>query len=86
MKRLTSRILFEEKSHVLIVERGQFLDSGGGRMAYVFTDGLLHRTPIEIGARSLSAVEVVAGLSPGDVIVTSSIEAFEGAATVLVTN
>jgi HlyD family secretion protein len=85
-QRLTTRILLEEKNDVLTVERGQFLDSGGGRLAYVLTDGLLHRTPIEIGARSLSAVEVVAGLSPGDVIVTSSIEAFEGAATVLVTD
>jgi HlyD family secretion protein len=85
-QRLTTRILLEEKNDVLVVERGQFLDSGGGRLAYVLTDGLLHRTPIEIGARSLSAVEVVAGLSPGDVIVTSSIEAFEGAATVLVTD
>jgi HlyD family secretion protein len=52
----------------------------------VLVDGVAHRTPIETGARSLSAVEVLAGLRAGDVIVTSSIEAFESAATVLVTN
>jgi HlyD family secretion protein len=85
-QRLTTRILLEEKPNVLMVERGQFLDSGGGRIAYVLVDGIARRTPIEIGARSLSAVEVIAGLSAGDVIVTSSIEAFESAATVLVTN
>jgi HlyD family secretion protein len=85
-QRLTTRILLEEKTNVLMVERGQFLESGAGRVAYVLTDGIAHRTPIEIGARSLSAVEIVAGLAEGDVIITSSLDAFEGAQTVLVTN
>jgi HlyD family secretion protein len=85
-QRLTTRILLEEKSNVLTVERGQFLDSGAGRVAYVLVNGIAHRTPIEIGARSLSGVEIVTGLNDGDVIISSSLEAFEGAATVLVTN
>jgi HlyD family secretion protein len=85
-QRLTTRILLEEKSNVLTVERGQFLDSGAGRVAYVLVNGIAHRTPIEIGARSLSGVEIVAGLNDGDVIISSSLEAFEGAETVLVTN
>jgi HlyD family secretion protein len=85
-QRLTTRVLLEEKRNVLTVERGQFLDSGGGRVAYVLVDGIARRTPIELGARSLAAVEVLAGLSEGDVIVTSSIEAFEGADTVFVTD
>lgn len=85
-QRLTTRILLEEKNDVLMVERGQFLDSGGGRVAYVLFDGVAHRTPVEIGARSLNAVEIIAGLNAGDVIVTSSIETLQGAETVLVTN
>jgi HlyD family secretion protein len=85
-QRLTTRILLEEKSNVLMVERGQFLDSGAGRVAYVLVNGIAHRTPIELGARSLSGVEILTGLSDGDVIITSSLEAFEGAETVLVTN
>lgn len=85
-QRLTTRILLEEKTNVLIVERGQFLDSGAGRVAYVLADGIARRTPIEIGGRSLNAVEVVAGLADGDVIITSSTDSFNGAQTVLVTN
>ena len=85
-QRLTTRILLEEKPNVLMVERGQFLESGGGRVAYVLVDDIARRTPIETGARSLNAVEILAGLNEGDMIVTSSIEAFERAATVLVTN
>ena len=41
---------------------------------------------IELGARSLGAVEVLTGLTDGDAIISSSIEAFEGAETVLITN
>jgi HlyD family secretion protein len=85
-QRLTTRILLERKPEALIVDRGQFLESGGGRLAYVLEDGIAHRREIEIGARSLASVEVLAGLDPGDVVITSSIEAFDGADTVLVTD
>jgi len=86
-QRLTTRILIEERPDVLMVQRGQFLESGGGRVAYVMNgNGQAVRTSIDIGARSLSAVEVSAGLSEGDRIVISSIDQFRGADTVLVTN
>jgi HlyD family secretion protein len=85
-QRLTTRILLEKRPNVLIVDRGQFLESGAGRVAYVVFDGIARRTPIEIGARSLSAVEILSGLQEGDTIITSSLEAFERADTVLVTN
>lgn len=86
-QRLTTRILMEEKHNVLTLPRGQFLDSGGGRVAYVLgDDGIAHRRSIEIGARSLSEVEVAMGLEAGETVVISSIDAFRGADTVLVTN
>ena len=85
-QRLTTRILIEERPGVLMVQRGQFLDSGGGRVAYVLNgEGQAIRRSIDIGARSLSAVEIAAGLSEGERIVISSVEQFRGADTVLVT-
>ncbi len=86
-QRLTTRILMEEKHGVLTLPRGQFLDSGGGRVAYVLNDdGIAYRRSIEIGARSLSEVEVAVGLEVGETVVISSIDAFRGAETVLVTD
>ena len=86
-QRLTTRILIEEKPAVLALQRGQFLESGGGRVVYVMDgNGLAIRTAIEIGARSLSAVEVASGLNEGDQVVISSIEQFNGADTVLITD
>ena len=86
-QRLTTRILIEERPGVLMVQRGQFLESGGGRVAYVLDgDGQALRRAINIGARSLSAVEVSAGLNEGDRIVISSLDQFRGADSVLITN
>lgn len=86
-QRLTTRILMEEKHAVLTLPRGQFLDSGDGRVAYVLgEDRVARRRSIEIGARSLSEVEVAGGLEAGELVIISSIDAFRGADTVLVTN
>jgi HlyD family secretion protein len=86
-QRLTTRILLAEHPDVLYVQRGQFLDSGAGRIAYVVNeDRVALRRKIEIGARSLSAVEVVSGLQPGDTIIISNLDPFRGADTVLLTN
>ena len=86
-QRLTTRILMEEKNDVLTLQRGQFLDSGGGRIAYVLDDdNVAHRRSIEVGARSLAAVEIINGLDEGETVVISSIDQFRSADTVLVTN
>ncbi|MEE4161018.1 MAG: efflux RND transporter periplasmic adaptor subunit [Woeseiaceae bacterium] len=86
-QRLTTRILLAEHSNVLMVQRGQFLDSGGGRLAYVVRDDrVAERRQIQTGARSLGAVQIVAGLEPGDRIVISNLDPFRGADTVLLTD
>jgi len=83
-QRLTTRILMESKRDVLMVERGQFLQSANGRVAYVVQDGLAIRTTIKTGARSLSVVEVLNGLSEGQQIIISGTDQFNGANTVLI--
>ena len=70
-----------------MLQRGQFLECGGGRVAYGLNDdGIAIRRQIEIGARSLSAVEILSGLRDGDKVIISSIDQFRGAESVLVTN
>ena len=86
-QRLTVRVLLAEHNDVMMVQRGQFLDSGGGRIAYIVTEqGMAEKRLIETGARSLGAVEIVAGLHPGDTIVISNLDAFRSAETVLLTD
>lgn len=86
-QRLTVRVLLAEHNDVMMVQRGQFLDSGGGRIAYIVSDeGMAEKRRIETGARSLGAVEIVTGLQPGDQIVISNLDAFRSAETVLLTD
>jgi len=61
------------------------LENGNGRIAYVVRDGLAQKTAISTGARSLSSVEILAGLSVGDSIIISGTDQFNGADTVLIT-
>jgi HlyD family secretion protein len=82
-QRLSTRILIDEHPNVLMVDRGPFVDSGAGRVAYVVRDGVAERTPIQVGATSLNAVEIVSGVKDGDRIVISGTDAFNGAQKVV---
>jgi HlyD family secretion protein len=84
-QRLTTRILMESKQGVLMVQRGQFLETGNGRVAYIVKNDMAERTSIATGARSLSSVEVLNGLSVGDTIIVSGTDQFNGAQSVLIT-
>ncbi|MBW3566834.1 MAG: efflux RND transporter periplasmic adaptor subunit [Proteobacteria bacterium] len=85
-QRVSVRIVMETKDDVLTVQRGPFLESGSGRMAYVVRDGLAVRTPIRVGSASVNRVEIVDGLQEGDRIVISSTDSFENAETVYLTD
>jgi HlyD family secretion protein len=78
-QRVSLRLLFETRPDVLVLPRGAFLESGGGRLAYVVQDGVATRRPIETGARSLSHVEVVSGLREGDEVIVSDTSDFTNA-------
>jgi HlyD family secretion protein len=81
-QRVTARLLIEEKPNVVLLPRGPFVESEGGRYAYVVRDGIATRTPIKMGATSLSAVEIQSGLKPGDKVVIAGTDAFENASRV----
>ncbi|TRX55692.1 efflux RND transporter periplasmic adaptor subunit [Thalassomonas sp. M1454] len=84
-QRLNTRILLESREDVLQVKRGQFLDSSNGRFAYVVSDGMAKKTMINVGARSLSSVEILSGLKEGERIIISGTDIFESAEQVLLT-
>jgi len=85
-QRVSVRIVLEEKPDVVMVDRGAFYESGGGRIAYVVEDGIARRTAIRAGSASIGKVEIAGGLEPGQRIVISSIAPFEDAETVLIRN
>jgi HlyD family secretion protein len=85
-QRVTARLLVEEKPDVLMLPRGPFVENEGGRHAYVVRDGIATRTPIRIGATSISAVEIQSGLKQGDKVVVAGTDAFNNASRISINN
>jgi HlyD family secretion protein len=84
-QRVTVRVMMDELIGVLKLQRGAFADSGGGRSAFVLTEaGLAERRAIQLGARSVAEVEVLAGLAEGDQVIISNVTEFEDYDTIQV--
>ncbi|MBL8262813.1 MAG: efflux RND transporter periplasmic adaptor subunit [Xanthomonadaceae bacterium] len=75
-QRLSARIVLDTRRDVLMVERGPFIDQGGGNSAYVMDGSVAVKRPLRTGVSSLGAVEIVDGAKPGDRIVVSGSDLF----------
>ena len=75
-QRLSARIVLDTRRDVLMVERGPFVDQGGGRSAWVMDGGSAVKRDIRVGVASLDAVEILDGLQPGDRVVVSGADQF----------
>jgi len=83
-QRVSARVLIEEKPNVVMVERGPFVENEGGRYAYVMDGNIAVRRPVQLGATSVSAVEIVDGVKPGDKVVIAGTDSFANAERVRV--
>lgn len=83
-QRLSARILLDTRRNVLMVDRGPFLEQGGGSSAYVMDGDTAVKRPIRTGASSLGAVEIVSGAKEGDRIVVSGSDLFDDAERVVI--
>ncbi len=82
-QRVDIRLILSARRDVLKAPRGPFLESFGGRQAYVLEDGVAVLRPIRVGAVSVTEVEVVSGLEEGDQIVLSDLSALRGVERIL---
>ncbi len=85
-QRVAARLLIDEKHNVLTLARGPFLETLGGRFAYVLENGIAQRRAITVGSSSVAALEVKTGLKEGDKVIISGVDLFENANTVAIIN
>ncbi len=83
-QRLSARVLLENRPNVLMVKKGAFINSTGGRYTYKLEGELAKQIPIKLGARSMSHIEVKSGAKEGDVWIVSDLESFKNAETLRV--
>lgn len=83
-QRMSARVLLDTRRNVLKLERGPFVEQGGGRQAWVMEGNTAVRRPVQLGVSSLGEVEVLSGLKPGDRVVVSGSDLFGDAQRVSV--
>jgi HlyD family secretion protein len=84
-ERAAVRIVLDERAHVLKFDRGPQIDEGT-HFVYVIRDSHAVRTPVLLGAASVSEVEVLHGLVVGDRVIVSDTRDFNDAPDLLVSN
>ena len=77
-QRLSARILLENLENVLMVRRGSFVTDPSGQVYRIEGDSA-SRTPIKLGARSVSHVQIIDGANEGDEWVISGAEGLKKA-------
>jgi HlyD family secretion protein len=84
-ERVAVRVVLDQRDNVLKFERGSFIEEAT-RAVYVVHGAHAQRVPVQLGAASVSEIEVVRGLSPGDQVVISDMRDSNQAAEVAISN
>ena len=84
-ERASVRIVLDERDAVVKFERGSGIDEAT-RALYVVRGDRVTRTPVELGAASVSEIEVLRGLSPGDAVIISETHDFNNAPELFIGN
>lgn len=76
---LDVRIQLGAATRALVVPMGGWLSEGGSSVFVLDANGVqAHRRTIEVGRRNPRQVEILSGLKPGEVIITSNLSQVEG--------
>jgi HlyD family secretion protein len=79
-QRINARIEFEKKEDVLMVKRGAFIGSLGGKFIFkIAEDNYANKIAITTGASSVEYIEITSGLGAGQQVITSDYADFNKA-------
>lgn len=84
-ERTAVRIVLDARDDVLRFERGSFIDETAHAL-YVVRGSRAVRVPVELGAASVTEVEVRQGLAPGDSVVISDMRDYNQAPAIAISN
>ena len=76
-QRINARIEFEKKENVLMVKRGAFIGSLGGKFIFrLVEDNYAKKVTITTGTTSVDYIEIITGLKAGQRVITSDYDDF----------
>lgn len=85
-QRVNAQLILAKKDNVLKIERGAFVETGAGKVAYLVNDDIAQRKTIAVGAKSVNEVELLSGVEVGDELVISSLNLFQNKQQVMLSN
>ncbi len=85
-QRVNAQLILAKKDNVLKIERGAFVETGAGKVAYLVNDDIAQRKTIAVGAKSVNEVELLSGVQVGDELVISSLNLFQNKQQVMLSN
>jgi membrane fusion protein (multidrug efflux system) len=68
---LSGRIALARSTDAIAVPAAALVPDSAGFRVYVVRDGTAYATPVEVGARSDSLVQITRGLTAGEIVVTA---------------
>lgn len=76
---LNLRLALSESAKAVLLPRGAFFSSTGGRWVYVLDadQKIAYRREVDLGRQNPDFIEVISGLEPGEQVITSSYESFK---------
>jgi HlyD family secretion protein len=84
-ERAAVRIVLDERDNVVKFERGSYIDAAS-RALYLVHGNRARRVPVELGAASVSEIEVIHGLTAGDTVIISDMRDSNQASEVAIAN
>ncbi|WP_444997640.1 efflux RND transporter periplasmic adaptor subunit [Aliikangiella sp. IMCC44359] len=82
-QRVSSKVILEQKSNILYLPRGSFIQHYGGRKVFVINDNIATLKNINLGSYSIDKVEVISGLKPGEKVIISNTDFVNKAETLI---
>ena len=79
------RLELSATKQALLVPRGSFSQSNGGKFVYVVEEDKAYKRTVKLGSQNPEAIEIVEGLAAGEKIITSSYNSFGDAEKIILT-
>lgn len=82
---LRFRLRFGDARQSILLPSGDFFSNTGGSWVYVVQNGIASRREVELGRRNPAYYEVIAGLQPGEKVITSNYDLFKDQQKIILT-
>lgn len=80
------KIAVSNQTTTLLIPKGAYYNTSGGQYIYLVKDNTAHKKPVQLGRQNDTHIEVLSGLSQGDLVITSPYTNFNNTDNIILEN